>query len=273
MNRPTTLTCRSAVLRNRRRAANAPVNFVHEIAFDELKDRLGVVNKVFNEPVVVSGQGDFWCDLIPNAPQIADDDTLLLEAGAHDLVVHAMALHWANDPVGQLIQSRHALRPDGLFLGVLFGGQTLAELRAAIAQAEADVVGGLSPRVAPMAEIRDLGGLLQRAGFALPVADSVTIRASYGSLADLVRDLRGMGETNALAGRIKHMTRRAILDRAESIYRDSHAGDDGRLIATFELIFLLGWAPDADQPQPLRPGSAQARLAEALNVKENPLKD
>lgn len=273
MTRPPSLTNRVALLRNRRRAAHAAVNFVHEIAFDEVNHRLGMVNKAFSKPVIVSGQVDFWRHLIPDASVIADDDTLLLDADSHDLVIHAMALHWANDPVGQLIQSRHALRPDGLFLGVLFGGQTLAELRASIAQAEAEVVGGLSPRVAPMAEIRDLGGLLQRAGLALPVADSVTVRASYGTLKDLVRDLRGMGETNALAGRIKHMTRREIFERAAEIYGDAYAGADGRLIATFELIFLLGWAPDPDQPRPLRPGSAQTRLAEALNVKENPLKD
>ncbi|KAA0912298.1 SAM-dependent methyltransferase [Aquicoccus porphyridii] len=273
MNRPAPLTDRAALLRNRRRAAHAPVSFLHEIAADELKDRLGMVNKGFNKPVIVSGQGDFWHNVIPNAPVIADDDTLMLEAGAHDLVIHAMALHWANDPVGQLIQSRHALRPDGLFLGVLFGGQTLAELRASIAQAEADVVGGLSPRVAPMAEIRDLGGLLQRAGFALPVADSVAIRASYETLSDLIRDLRGMGETNALNGRLKRPTRRRVFERAAEIYADAYAEEGGRLAATFELIFLLGWAPDPEQPQPLRPGSAQTRLAEALNVKENPLKD
>lgn len=273
MNRPPTLIDRAALLRNRRRATHAPVRFLHEIAFDELKDRLGMVNKEFNAPIIVSGQGDFWHGLIPDAPLIADEDTLSLEAGAHDLVIHAMALHWANDLVGQMIQSRRALSPDGLFLGVLLGGQTLSELRASIAQAEAEVVGGLSPRIAPMAEIRDLGGLLQRAGFNLPVADSVTIRASYDSLTALIRDLRGMGETNALKDRLKRPSRRRILERAAEIYTDAYAGDDGRLIATFELIFLLGWAPDPDQPKPLRPGSAQARLAEALNAKEFPLKD
>jgi SAM-dependent methyltransferase len=184
---------------------------------------------------------------------------------AHDLVIHAMGLHWANDPVGQLVQCRRALRPDGLLIALMFGGQTLSELRAALAQAESQVTGGLSPRVLPMGEIRDLGGLLQRAGLALPVADSITQTALYRDMFHLMRDLRGFGEASALAARPRHFTRPAILHRAGEIYRESYARPDGLIPATFEVICLTGWAPHADQQKPLRPGSATARLEDALN--------
>jgi hypothetical protein len=164
-----------------------------------------------------------------------------------------------------------ALKPDGLFLGILFGGATLQELRAVLAEAETRLTGGLSPRVLPMADLRDLGGLLQRAGLALPVADSRKWTVRYPDLATLVRDLRGMGEANALANRHRVIPPRALFETAESLYR-SHFSDKDYLLATFEIVFLTGWAPDAGQPQPLRPGSAQTRLAEALGVPETPLK-
>lgn len=266
-----TLTDRSALVRNRARAGGA--TFLHEAAISEIEDRLAVVNKSFTAPAIVTGFPHLWQEAIAGARVVEDAETLALEPGAHDLVIHAMALHWANDPVGQLIQSRRALRPDGLFLGVLLGGQTLHQLRASLAQAEADVMGGLSPRVAPMAEIRDLGGLLQRAGFALPVADSVPLDVSYTDAFHLMRDLRAMGEGNAMAARPRRFTRREVLKRATEIYATAFATADGRIPATFEMIFLIGWAPDASQPQPLRPGSARARLADALNTKETKLGD
>ena len=153
----------------------------------------------------------------------------------------------------------------------MFGGATLQELRAALAQAETTLTGGLSPRVLPMADIRDLGGLLQRAGLALPVADSRKLTVRYPDLATLIRDLRGMGETNALAARHRALPPRDLFTETERLYRQ-HFADDGYLLATFELVFLTGWAPDATQPQPLRPGSAQTRLADALGVPETPLK-
>ena len=184
-----------------------------------------------------------------------------------------MCLHWADDPVGQLIQARRALRPDGLFLGVMFGGETLHELRASLAQAEADLFGGLSPRVAPMAEIRDLGALLQRAGYALPVADSVRLTASYASPLQLMKELRFMGEGNALHSRRRTPSSRALFARACEIYVESYGDKDGRVPATFELIVLTGWAPDSSQPQPLRPGSASQRLADVLGAEETKLKD
>ena len=196
-----------------------------------------------------------------------------MDQGAHDLVIHAMCLHWANDPVGQLVQARRALSPDGLFLGVLLGGQTLAELRSALAQAEVDLRGGLSARVAPMAEIRDLGGLLQRAGFALPVADSFTLTATYETGLDLMRDLRKMGEGNALSMRTRGFSRRDVMIRACEVYAETFAGTDGRIPATFEIITLTGWSPHENQPKPLRPGSASARLADALGTDEKLLKD
>lgn len=267
------LTDRPALLRNRARAMTAPALFLHEEAADEIKDRLGMVNKSFTRPAVVSGFPGAWQNWFPDAVCVADEETLPLEEGTHDLVIHAMCLHWANDPVGQLIQARRALKPDGLFLGVFFGGETLHELRASLAQAEVDLMGGLSPRVAPMGEIRDLGALLQRAGFALPVADYLPLKASYESPLHLMRELRAMGETSALAARPRHATRRAVMMRACELYTETFATPDGRVPATFDLMVLTGWSPDASQPQPLRPGSATARLADALGTEESSLKD
>lgn len=195
---------------------------------------------------------------------MADDEALDLEPASLDLVIHALGLHWANDPVGQLIQSRRALRPDGLLIAVLFGGETLRELRQALAEAEVSETGGLSPRVAPMAEIRDLGGLMQRAGLALPVADSLRVPVSYPSMLALMRDLRAMGETNVLVERLRRPSRRGMFAAAAVGYAARHGDGEGRIPATFELMVLTGWAPAASQPQPLRPGSATSRLADAL---------
>ncbi|MTI01411.1 methyltransferase domain-containing protein [Roseibium sp. RKSG952] len=247
--------------------------FLHEAAIDEIKDRLSLVNKTFTAPAIVSPFADIWSDIIPDARIIRDDEVLDLQAGSHDLVIHAMALHWANDPVGQLIQCNRALQPDGLMLVICLGGETLHELRASLGQAEVEVTGGLSPRVAPMAELRDLGGLLQRAGFALPVADKLPLTAQYRDIWHLMRDLRAMGENNALTGRLRHPTHRAVFSKAQEIYRSHFPAPDGRLSATFELICLTGWLPDESQPKPLRPGSAQMRLAEALGTDEGKLPD
>ena len=204
----------------------------------------------------------------PRAAQAPADETLALAEGAHDLVLHALALHWSNDPVGQLVQARRALRPDGLLIAALFGGETLHELRAALAEAEIATLGGLSPRVAPMGEIRDLGHLLQRAGLALPVADSRRFEVSYPSPLALMRDLRAMGETNVMHDRLRRPLRRDMLARASATYADRFGTPDGRVPATFEVIFLTGWAPAPEQPRPLRPGSARARLADALGTVE-----
>ncbi|EPX82469.1 methyltransferase domain-containing protein [Salipiger mucosus] len=272
MSSPSPLVDRTALSLHRARAARDPALFLHEAARDEAQDRLAMVKREFTTPAVVTPFPQVWEGALPGARLIPDDETLALDEGAHDLVIHALALHWANDPVGQLIQCRRALKPDGLCLVLAFGGETLTELRAALGQAEIEVTGGLSPRVAPMGEIRDLGGLLQRAGLALPVADSFPLAVSYGSALHLMRDLRGMGETNALTGRLRHPTRRSVLLRAAEIYAESF-GAEGRVPATFELVTLTGWAPSADQPQPLRPGSAAQRLSDALNTTETPVED
>lgn len=247
--------------------------FLQSYALDEIKDRLSLVNKEFTKPAVVTGFPDFWENAFPGAKVVSDTDTLALDPGAHDLVLHAMSLHWANDPVGQLIQCRRALKPDGLFMAALAGGQTLNELRASLAQAETEVAGGLSPRVLPMADIRALGDLLIRASFALPVADNLVLNTTYTTPRALMLELRRMGEGNALSDRLRRPTSPAVMRRAERIYREMFSTGDNRVKATFELVFLLGWAPDPSQPQPLRPGSAVSRLADALGAQEQVLKD
>ncbi|SMY07156.1 methyltransferase domain-containing protein [Flavimaricola marinus] len=271
MTTPPPLFDRAAVERHRARAARAPELFLQAHVADGCQERLEEVNRTFTAPAIVSPWPSLWQDRLQGARIVPDTEVLDLQTDSHDLVVHALSLHWANDPVGQLVQCRHALRPDGMLLATLFGGQTLQELRRCLAQAETEVTGGLSPRVAPMGEIRDLGGLLQRAGFALPVADSDVIPVSYASALHLMRDLRAMGETNAVAARLTRPTTRAVMLRTAEIYAQSFADADGRITATFEVVTLTGWAPAASQPQPLRPGSASTRLADALKTTETPL--
>lgn len=266
MQKPPLLTDRAALLRNRARKSDS---FLSDIARDELEDRIAMVNRVFTSPVIV---GPAPSDFYSNAIRAEDTDTLDIAAEAHDLAVHFMGLHWANDPVGQIIQTRRALKPDGLFQAVMLGGQTLHELRACLAQAETEITSGLSPRILPMGDIRDLGGLLQRAGLALPVADTLTIRTSYADAFALMRDLRHFGEGNALKGRLRTSTKRAVFQRCAELYAQNYA-EDGKIIATFDFLFLSGWAPSDSQPKPLRPGSASQRLADALKTDETPLRD
>lgn len=266
------LTDRAQLIRNRIRAAKAPEWFLHEEAASIFQERLSEVNRSFKSPAIVTGAPKFWSNVFPNTVIVEDADTLALQPTAHDLVIHALCLHWAADPVGQIIQCRRALKSDGLFMAVLFGGQTLHELRTALAEAEVALTGGLSPRVLPMAEIRDLGALLQRAGLALPVADSLTRKVSYPSLTKLMHDLRAMGEGNALSDRPRQPTPRGLFNEAEYRYRNAFE-TDGRIEATFEYIFLTGWAPDPSQQQPLRPGSASQRLADALKTVERDFSD
>jgi len=272
MTTPPKLTDTIQLARNRRRAT-ADAMFLQEDAAAEIKDRLKEVNRRFTKPAVVTGFPDIWENEFPGACIVPDDEVLDLAPGAHDLVIHGLCLHWANDPVGQLVQARRALKPDGLFLGVLFGGQTLCELRAALSEAEISLTGGLSPRILPMGEIRDLGGLLQRAGFALPVADSATRHVTYADAMALMRDLRAMGEANALDQRQKRPAPRRLFQQAARLYADTFGTSEGRIPATFETVFLTGWAPDDSQQKPLRPGSATTRLADALGTEETPLAD
>lgn len=272
MDTPPRLTDRAALARNRARATARGLA-LHDEAIASLKDRLAMVNRSFTDVAVVTGQPAPWAAAFPGARIVADSETLDLQEAAHDLVIHALALHWADDPVGQLIQCRRALRPDGLCLAIFPGGQTLHELRATLAEAEAHVTGGLSPRVLPMPDIRDAGALLQRAGFALPVADSESVTLDYADLFALMRDLREAGEANAQTDRLRRPTRRAVLLEATRLYSDAYALPSGRLPATVEIITLTGWAPSEDQPQPLRPGSAVTSLADALGTRETRLKE
>jgi len=201
---------------------------------------------------------------------VADEEALPFADGTFDLVVSALALQLVNDLPGTLVQIRRALKPDGLFLAALLGGETLDELRQSFAAAESEVEGGVSPRVAPFADLRGLGALLQRAGFALPVADADRLVVRYDSAFALMHDLRRMGATNALIDRRRTPLRRATLMRMAEIYAQRFADADGRLRATFEIVWLSGWAPHPGQQQPLKPGTAKARLADALGTRELP---
>ncbi len=198
----------------------------------------------------------------------ADEEYLPFAGGCFDLIMSCLSLHWVNDLPGALVQARAALKPDGLFLAAMLGGETLKELRAALAEAELAEEGGLSPRVSPFADVRDLGDLLGRAGLALPVVDSDTITVSYADPLKLMGDLRGMGEANAVAERRQGFTRRATLFAAAARYRETHADGEGRVPCTFQVLYLTAWAPHPSQQKPLKPGSAKARLADALETTE-----
>jgi SAM-dependent methyltransferase len=199
---------------------------------------------------------------------VADEEALPFRSDAFDLVVSALSLQFVNDLPGTLVQIRRALKPDGLLIAALAGGATLTELRQSFAAAESEIDAGVSPRVAPFADVRDLGTLLQRVGFALPVTDVDRITVRYGSVFALMHDLRRMGATNALIDRRRVPLRRATLLRMAEIYTERFADPDGRLRATFDIVWLAGWAPHPSQQQPLKPGSARTRLADALGTRE-----
>ncbi|MFM2130161.1 MAG: hypothetical protein RL477_1707 [Pseudomonadota bacterium] len=286
---------RAAVRAHRARAAGLSAD--HDFLFDEvagrLIERLADIRRAFPRVLDLGcrrgGLGAelarrpgtafvAQCDLAPQmacaarranglATLAADEEALPFAEASFDLIVSNLGLHWTNDLPGALVQARRALAPDGLFLAALFGVGTLAELRGALMAAELAVEGGASPRVSPFAEVRDGGDLLARAGFALPVADVETIRASFADPFALMRDLRAMGESNAVAERRRNFSRRAtILESVAAYPRDT----DGRAVASFEVIFLAGWAPAPGQPRALRPGSASARLADYLGTREIP---
>jgi SAM-dependent methyltransferase len=268
MSNHTPLVDRAQLMRARARAERMGGDFfLHQEAYLEIQDRLKMVNKPFKSPAIVTSFPALWQAWFPDATVVSDTDVLALKERKHDLVIHAMSLHWANDPVGQLIQCNRALAPDGLMIAAFFGDQTLHELRSCLSQAEIEHSNGLSARVLPMGELRDLGGLLQRASFALPVADKTRTKVTFSSLKQLIVDLRAMGETSALHARPRKNASRDLFEKTEALYQ-KHFCEDGRLHATFDMIFLTGWAPDASQPKPLMPGSAKARLADALGAKE-----
>lgn len=199
---------------------------------------------------------------------VADEEAIPFGPATFDAILSCLTLHWVNDLPGALLQIRRALKPDGLFLGALFGLGTLGELRQAMLEAESETSGGAGPRVSPFTDLRDAAGLLQRAGFALPVADADTITVTYENALALMRDLRGMGESNAVLARPRRPITRATLLRAAEIYGRRHAESDGRVAARFQVLYLTGWSPHADQPKALKPGSARRRLAEALGTTE-----
>ncbi len=199
---------------------------------------------------------------------VGEADMLPFRPGSFDLILSALDLHWVGDLPGALLQLRHALKPDGLFLGAMFGLGTLAELRDCLLEAESELHGGAGPRVSPFADLRDAAGLLLRAGFALPVADVETLTVTYPDALALMHDLRGMGEANALSARPRRFAGRALFARAAALYAERHGDAQGRISARFQLIFLTGWAPHDSQQKPLRPGSARHRLAGALGTTE-----
>lgn len=198
-----------------------------------------------------------------------DEEALPVTPGIFDLAMSCLSLHWVNDLPGALIQIKRALKPDGLFLGAIFGGDTLRELRAALLEAEIDILGGASPRVSPFADIRDAAGLMQRAGFALPVVDQETIEVTYETAFALMQDIRLMGEAGIVLERRKSFTPRSVFLRAAEIYAERHSNAEGRISARFDILFLHGWAPHDTQQQPLKRGSAQTRLADALEATEH----
>jgi SAM-dependent methyltransferase len=280
-----------ALLRERRRRARGlgPVTFLIERVAGDLADRLATVVRAFPLAADLATPGAALRRVLMASAKVADivaldEEVADKEAGAlHivadaealplrdaslDLVVSGLALQFVNDLPGTLIQVRRALKPDGLFVAALLGGATLTELRQALAEAEIETEGGVSPRVAPFVDVRELGALLQRAGFALPVTDVDRVSVRYGDIVALMHDLRRMGATNALIERRRRPLKRAMLRRAAAVYADRFADPDGRLRATFEIVWLSGWAPHPSQQQPLKPGSARTRLADALGVAE-----
>jgi SAM-dependent methyltransferase len=262
--------------RQRARKQGAETFLLDRVAAD-LGERLSAVLRRFERAADIGTPGDAVRRALVESGKAAaveampfEDEVLSAPVGTLDLAVSALALQFVNDLPGALIQMRRALKPDGLFLAALIGGDTLTELRQSFAAAESEVEGGISPRVAPFADIREIGGLLQRAGFALPVVDSERIIVRYGTVFALLHDLRRMGATNALNERRRKPLRRTTLFKMAEIYRERFADADGRLRATFEVIWLSGWAPHESQQQPLKPGSARTRLADALGAREIP---
>jgi SAM-dependent methyltransferase len=263
-----------ALLRARQDRARSlgPVTFLLDRIAEDMAERLNAVLRGFNSAAEVGTPGDqLRLTLAGRLDRIAridlpdrESEPLSLQAESLDLVVSALALQFVNDLPGVLAQIRRALRPDGLLLAAMLGGDTLTELRQCFAAAEAELEGGVSPRVAPFADLRDVGALLQRAGLALPVTDVDRILVRYDSAFDLMHDLRRMGATNILVERRRSPTRRATMLRMAEIYRERFADPDGRIRATFDVIWLLGWAPHESQQKPLKPGSAQRGLAEAV---------
>ncbi|MGQ0664471.1 MAG: methyltransferase domain-containing protein [Pseudomonadota bacterium] len=291
---------RRAVRRHRDRAAKhlSDHDFLFREVGQRLVERLELVKRRFPVALdlgahggtlgaLLGGRGGIetlvQCDLSPRmaararaalppaAPPLVvtgDEEWLPFGPRVFDLVLSCLSLQWVNDLPGALVQIRAALKPDGLFLGAVFGPDTLVELRRALIEAELAERGGAGARVSPFVEVREAGALLQRAGFSLPAVDADVVTVTYASALDLMRDLRGMSESNAIAGRQRHFTRRSTILRATAIYADSFADRSGRVPATFQIVTMTGWAPHASRPRPLKPGAAARRIAQALGTVE-----
>ncbi len=272
------------------KAGDEKASFLLDLVGQDLAERLSVVERQFDAAVELHGYTGATARALLATGKIGtlrrvetdaafaapgDDllvsplETVPLAPASVNLVVSPLSLHLTNDTPGVFIQVRRALKPDGLFLAAIPGAGTLQELRSVLLEAESEVTGGAGPRVVPFADVRDMGGLLQRAGFALPVADTETYTVRYASLFSLMKDLRAMGMTNPLAARSRKPLPRAVFLRAAQLYAQRYADADGRIRATFSVIFISGWAPHESQQKPLKPGSAKARLADALKVRDD----
>ncbi len=282
---------RNRLRRTRNRIAPhfSQASFLVEAAASGITDRLGDVKRQFSQAVVLGGYNGLTGSKLSATGQVrhiattdmaeamvrqangmrivADEERLPFRTASLDLVVSPLTLHWVNDLPGCLIQVRQALKPDGLFIGALLGGDTLVELRSCLLEAEVETTGGASSRVAPFAHVRDLGSVLQRAGLALPVVDSDRFTVRYDNALALLKDLRNMAGQSGLPAPASGL-RKDVLFRAAEIYADKFSDADGRIRATFEIAYLTAWAPHESQQQPLRPGSARHRLADALGTEE-----
>ncbi len=289
MNSPSLIFDRALIRRRLVRAQKGGAeDFLIRAASEEIAERLSLIKRDFSAVVEIGSaspalsarlarDGRLIVRLAPLAQGqgsalclVGDEEALPFCAARFDLAVSALSLHTVNDLPGALIQIRRLLKPDGLFLGCLLGGASLTELRSALGAAETELYGGVSPRVAPFADVREMGGLLQRAGLALPVADNEPLIVRYRDMFALMADLRAMGATNALVARQRKPSSRRLFLRAAEIYAERFGDADGRVRGTFELIFVSGWAPHESQQKPLRPGTAKMRLEDALKGAKPP---
>jgi len=280
------------VLRRRRRRALCEggwPGFLGAEVADDMALRLTAITREFGDVVVLGAAGSdlparlaarpgtrrvLACDEVdwPGIDRVFDHEAPELAAASADCILWPLGLERLNDIPGCLARLARALRPDGLFMGVLLAGSSLKELRRAWTGAEAELRGGASPRVAPFGDVRDLGGLLQRAGLALPVADLDRLTVRYDTGLALMRDLKAMGLSNPLRERARGLTAPSLLAHAVALYDRDNADPDGRVKATLELATLTAWSPHESQQKPLRPGSAKVRLADALGTSEVKLK-
>jgi SAM-dependent methyltransferase len=281
-----------ALVRERRDRAAVTIeefDFLFRAAAEQLLERLALVKKPLPVVLDLGGAHGILSELLRqrsgttqvvssdlsfnllartgNSAVVADEEFLPFRDGSFDAVVSALSLQWVNDLPAVFAQLRQILKPDGVLMLAMLGGNSLHELRACLMEAELAVTGGASPRIAPFAEMRDVGGLLQRAGFALPVVDSETVTVEYSNALALMHDLQGMGAGNALCDRLKLPLRREVLARTSQLYQEKFAQGDGLIPATFEIIYAIGWSPHASQPQPLPRGSAKNRLVDFVGKK------